>query len=109
MGFKEERSPFAGGFRDVVSLVEYDDAVLDDLLVVGEEVGVEEVVVRHDEQGCEVLRLQRVEVGTEVLRPPHLLHDLHVQQGVGQLATRYPHHLFLLLMEEAGRLHELRI
>lgn len=107
MRFQLERAAVAGSFGDVVRLVEDDDAVLDDFLVVGEEVGVEEVVVGHDEEGGEVLRLHRVEVRTEHLLPPYLLHDVYVQQPIGQSPLPYAHHLLPLLVEEAGRLEHL--
>lgn len=85
-------------------LIEYDDAILNDFLVVVEQVSVEEVVVGHDEEGSEVFGLHRVEIGTENLLPPYFLHYVDVQQSVGQPTLTNRHHLFPLLVKETRSL-----
>lgn len=61
-----------------MGFIKDDDAILDDLLIVGEEESIEEVVVGHDEEIRELLCLNGVEVRAEFLLQAILLHLLDI-------------------------------
>jgi hypothetical protein len=92
-----------------MGLVEYDDAVLDDLRVGPKEELVEDVVVGHDEESSEALRVVGVEIWAKYFLPSQLLHYLDVQQLVRQFLPGNRDHLFLLLVKFASCLLSLLV
>jgi len=61
-----------------VSFIKNDNAIFDDLLVIGEEESIEEVVVRHNEQIGKLLCLNGVEIRAEFLLQTILLHFIDI-------------------------------
>ena len=79
MGLEHQPASFAGGLRDVVCLIEDDDAVLQQFLVGFEHGFIEEVVVGHDEEIGEVSGHYWIEIWAKDLFSSYLLHYIYVQ------------------------------
>ena len=78
MTFKKERSAFTCSLSHIMGFIKDNDAIFDDLLVVGEEKGIKEVIVGHDEQIGKLLSLNGVEIGAEFLLQAILLHFFNI-------------------------------